>query len=242
LSGNVTTQQQLCEYMDDWISEVLTGQEPARSSGGAVAAASKERKDVRQDLTQADSDLLSETLNETLIAWICEFNGLEPCHVYRNIQEEEDTKTLAEADNLVKDLGFELDEASARAKYGEGWHKRSDPLQVPPVVASSQTPLIAPPAPATASFAEGSGGAKKADVVAALSESLDAAAAPQWQRVVDDLQVLVNEASDAKAMQASLLSAYAGLDTEDLTRLMAAAFVLAELKGMDAARTAGAHA
>ncbi|PZP59956.1 MAG: hypothetical protein DI604_31960, partial [Delftia acidovorans] len=72
LSGNVTTQQQLCEYMDDWISEVLTGQEPARSGGGALAAASKERQNVRQDLTQADSDLLSETLNETLIAWICE--------------------------------------------------------------------------------------------------------------------------------------------------------------------------
>ena len=45
LSGNVTTQQQLCQYMDDWIAEILTGQEPARSSGGAVAAASKERRE-----------------------------------------------------------------------------------------------------------------------------------------------------------------------------------------------------
>lgn len=238
LSGNVTTQQQLCEYMDDWISEVLTGQEPARASGGAVAAASKERKDVRQDLTQADSDLLSETLNETLVAWICEFNGLEPCHVYRNIQEEDDTKTQAEGDKLVSDMGFELDENSVRAKYGEGWRKRATPSVVPPVGAPTQP---VPGAPTTASFAEGSGSTTKTDAVAALTQSLDAAAAPQWQRVVDDLQVLVNEASDEKAMQAALLNAYAGLDTEDLTRLMAAAFALAELKGMDAARTAGAH-
>lgn len=129
LSGNVTTQQQLCQYMDDWIAEILTGQEPARSSGGAVAAASKERRDVRQDLTQADSDLLSDTLNSTFISWICELNGLEPCLVYRNIKEEEDTKAMAEADKIVSDMGFELDEPTVRARYGEGWHKK-----VPPVV------------------------------------------------------------------------------------------------------------
>lgn len=128
LSGNVTTQQQLCEYMDDWIAEILTGQEPARASGGAVASASKERRDVRQDLTQADSDLLSDTLNSTLIQWICELNGLEPCLVYRNIKEEEDTKALAEADKIVSEMGFELDEPTVRAKYGEGWHKKAPPV------------------------------------------------------------------------------------------------------------------
>ena len=127
LSGNVTTQQQLCEYMDDWISEVLTGQEPSRSGGGALAAASKERQNVRQDLTQADSDLLSETLNESLITWICEFNGFEPCHVYRQIKEEEDLKTQAEADKAVADMGYELDENTVRAKYGEGWRRKATP-------------------------------------------------------------------------------------------------------------------
>lgn len=131
LSGNVTTQQQLCEYMDDWIAEILTGQEPARASGGAVASASKERRDVRQDLTQADSDLLSDTLNSSLIRWICEFNGLEPCLVYRNIKEEEDTKAMAEADKIVSEMGFELDEATVIARYGEGWHKKA-PVDKPP--------------------------------------------------------------------------------------------------------------
>lgn len=134
LSGNMTTQQALCEYMDDWIAEILTGQEPARASGGAVASASKERRDVRQDLTQADSDLLSDTLNDSLIRWICEFNGLEPCLVYRNIKEEEDTKTMAEADKIVSDMGFELDEATVIAKYGEGWSKKNTAAQ-PPVPA-----------------------------------------------------------------------------------------------------------
>ena len=132
LSGNVTTQQALCEYMDDWISAVLMGQEARTKGGGALGAASKERQDVRQDLTQADSDLLSETLNETLLAWICEYNGLAPCHVYRQIKGEDDLKAQAEADKIVYDMGFELDEDSVRAKYGEGWSKRAvaEPSQI----------------------------------------------------------------------------------------------------------------
>ena len=56
---------------------------------------------MRQDLTQADSDLLSETLNTSLIQWICEYNGLADCHVYRQIKEEDDQKTQAEADKTV---------------------------------------------------------------------------------------------------------------------------------------------
>lgn len=158
LSGNVTTQQALCEYMDDWIAEVLTGTEPSRSGGGALAAASKERKDVRQDLTQADSDLLSETLNQTLLAWICEYNGLEPCHVYRQIKEEEDTKTQAEGDKLVADMGFELDENTVRAKYGEGWSKKAPPPAAPPPLGS-----IAPPADPAAPAAPAPGQAAPAN-------------------------------------------------------------------------------
>lgn len=151
--GNVTTQQALCEYMDDWIMAVLTGQEPSRSSGGALAAASKEREDVREDLTQADSDLLSETLNTTLLAWICELNGLAPCLVYRQIKQEDDVRNQAETDKVVSEMGFELDEATIRAKYGEGWHKKAPAPPPPsPLQPGNRTD---PEDPASAEFAEG---------------------------------------------------------------------------------------
>lgn len=126
LTGNVTTQQALCNYMDDWIAEVLTGQEPRQSGGGALAAAAEERQDVRQDLTQADSDLLSDTLNQTLIKWICEYNGLEPCMVYRAIKKDKDISAMTESDKTIYDMGFELDEDQAKARYGEGWSKRKE--------------------------------------------------------------------------------------------------------------------
>ncbi|GHT90052.1 hypothetical protein AGMMS49545_02280 [Betaproteobacteria bacterium] len=121
VGGNITTQEALIRAMDDYIAEVLLGQEPKSESGGALAAASKERAAVRLDLVQADSDLLSETLNRTLIAWLCEFNGLGPCTVYRQIKEEEDKKAESETDRNVSEMGFELSEEAVRAKYGEGW-------------------------------------------------------------------------------------------------------------------------
>lgn len=138
LSGNVTTQQALCEYMDDWIGAVLTGQEARASGGGALAAASKERADVRQDLTQADSDLLSETLNSTLLAWICELNDLVPCQVYRQIKAEDDLKAMAETDKVVSDMGFALSLDAVRAKYGEGWERKA-PAGEPDRVVNDRT-------------------------------------------------------------------------------------------------------
>lgn len=131
LTGSVTTQQALCEYMDDWIAEVILGQEPRKSGGGALAAASKERASVRLDLVQADSDLLSVTLNESLILWICELNGLATCQVSREISEEEDKKAESETDKNVTEMGFELSEEAVQEKYGQGWSKKVEAV-VPP--------------------------------------------------------------------------------------------------------------
>ncbi len=217
LSGNVTTQQQLVQAMDEWIAEVVTGQEPARSGGGALAAASKERSNVRQDLTQADSDLLSETLNESLIAWICEFNGLEPCHVYRQIKEEDDTKALADTDKVVSDMGFEMDEDTVRAKYGEGWSKKGAPAQ--PV--SGNPPSV----PVPSNFAEPDQAKPEPDALDALVDSVQA----EWQPVMDpwrqQLQDVLTTAASQGLTAAELLGRLPELlpelDTAKLTQTLA---------------------
>ena len=232
LSGNVTTQQALCEYMDDWIGAVLTGQEARSSGGGALAAASKERKDVRQDLTQADSDLLSETLNETLLAWICDYNGLEPCQVYRQIKEEEDTKVLAETDQIVANMGFELDEDTVRARYGEGWSKKAVPV-VPPAI--PKAPPVSPIDPASFAAPNDPG---TAPPTTETNEVL-ASTAPVWSSMVEQLQALVENAGDVAQMQQALVEAYGHLDSSELIKLMAAAMALAELKGMAAVQAEG---
>ena len=206
----MTTQQALCEYMDDWIAAVLTGQEARSAGGGALAAASKERQDVRQDLTQADSDLLSETLNETLLAWICEYNGLAPCHVYRQIKGEDDLKALAEADKLVYDMGFELDEDSVRAKYGEGWSKRAAPADKPifgPLPQLSPAPMPPIGQKATpASFAEAAPVPAQPDALDALIDAEQAQWRPAMDPLVDPIRALLADAAARGQSAAELLA------------------------------------
>ncbi|MDD5479685.1 DUF935 family protein [Rhodoferax sp.] len=131
LTGSITTQQSLCEYMDDWIMEVILGQSPRGKGGGALAAASNEREDVRVELSQADSDLLSETINSTLLKWFCEFNGLTPCRVYRVIKKDEDLKAASETAKNVASMGFKMSLEGVRAKYGEHWQEAPAPPPAP---------------------------------------------------------------------------------------------------------------
>jgi phage gp29-like protein len=204
LSGNVTTQEQLVRYMDEWIAEVLTGQEPAGKGGGALAAAAIERQNVRQDLTQADSDLLSETLNSTLIQWICEYNGFEPCQVYRQVKEEEDLKATAETDTLIHAMGYELDADTLRAKYGEGWTKRAAVVNSASVagLAGAAAPAAASPAESSAespaSFAEAP------NPRAASGDAMDDLVAQEladWQPLVEPLTQPLQRFLEAAAAQ-----------------------------------------
>ena len=132
LTGSISAHNDLCRYMDEWLDAVWLGKETSDGSGGAQAAAAKERSDIRLALTKGDADLLSGTLNETLLKWICEYNGWEPCHVYRQIKEETDIKVESETDKNVSEMGFELSEDGVRAKYGEYWSKKAAPEPAAP--------------------------------------------------------------------------------------------------------------
>lgn len=218
LTGSITTQQALCEYMDDWIMEILLGQSPRGKGGGAVAAASNEREDVRVELSQADSDLLSETLNSTLLAWFCDYNGLTPCGVYRVIKKPEDMKAASETDKNVASMGFKPTLEGVRAKYGEHWE---------------QAPAATPPAAQTSSFAEPGGTSRRLNPEQELTDTLMVDGKAPWQTMLEQLEALVGSADSLTQLQQSVTQAFGDLDASNLVKLMAAAMALAELKGME---------
>ena len=213
LTGSITTQQNLCEYMDDWIMEVILGQSPRGKGGGAMAAASNEREDVRAELSQADSDLLSETLNSTLLKWFCEFNGLTPCRVYRVIKKDSDLKAASETDVNVAGMGFKMTLAGVKAKYGEHWE--------------AATQVSAPAN--SAAFAEAT--PNTADPLKTQTDALLAAGAPTFDGWARQLEALVGQASSIADAQRLIVQAYGNLDSEQLVRVMAAGMALAELQG-----------
>lgn len=212
LTGSVTTQQGLCQYMDDWISGVLLGREARGDNGGALAAASEERQDVRQDLVQADSDLLSETLNSTLLKWICEYNGFEPCQVSRQIKKEKDTKQLAETDKIIHEMGFDLDEATVRQRYGDGWSKR-------PSGTSTGMPTLPPGG--RASFAEGHMVTGQNAIDAAIAAVDDDELADAMQGLFAPLLDAIENADTFEDAVAAAQAAYPSMDTSKLQALLA---------------------
>lgn len=220
LTGSISTQQTLCEYMDSWISEVVLSQEATQKTG-ATGAASNEREDVRLDLVQADADLLSDTLNSTLIAWFCEFNGLSPCQVFRMVKKAEDLKVASETDVNIASMGFKPTLEAIRTRYGEGWEDAPKPA---PVATPAQ-----PLASQAASFAEATIGPVDAQA-AVLAQAGDGVLA-QWMQ---QIRALVDAAESPTALRDALLQAYGDLPTDQLTEVMALAFAAAHLKGMDA--------
>lgn len=238
LTGSITTQQSLCEYMDDWIMEVILGQSPRGKGGGAVAAASNEREDVRVELSQADSDLLSETVNSTLLAWFCDYNGLSPCRVYRVIKKDEDLKAASETDKNVASMGFKPTLEAIKARYGEGWEDAPAPPPPPPPPA--EPPPGTPTAAALpgakvdakpASFAE-QASAPERNPVDALTQTLNQAGDRVLADWMQAIATMVSSAQTPQQLRDQLVQAYGDLPTEQLTEVMALAFAAAELAGM----------
>ncbi len=221
LTGSISTQKDLCAYMDNWISEVILSQEATQTTG-ATGAAANEREDVRLDLVQADSDLLSDTLNSTLIQWICEYNGLTPCMVSRDIKKAEDLKAASDTDVNVASLGFKPTLEYVRERYGDGWELAPAPLAAPVLPIATPT-----------SFAEGNP-AKPALPTDPILENINKAGdlvLSQWMQQISEM---VSAAPSIEALRDQLVNAYGNLPSDKLQELMALAFAAAELAGLDA--------
>ena len=241
-TGSITTQQNLCEYMDDWIMEVLLGQSPRGKGGGAMAAASNEREDVRLELSQADNDLLCETLNQTLIRWICEYNRLQPCLVGRVIKKDEDLKAASETDKNVASMGFKPTLEGVKARYGEHWEEAAAPAEPAAQPGQLPAPTKEPGAqqivkdrasddPGTAAepnFAEGTGWANR--IARLLGDGGDTVLADWMERI----RAMVDGADSPDQLRDRLLTAFEDLPAAELAEMMALAFAAAELAGMDA--------
>lgn len=218
LTGSISTQKDLCAYMDGWISEVILSQEASQKTG-ATASASNEREDVRLDLVQADADLLSDTLNNTLIKWFCEFNGLAPCQVSRVVKKPEDLKSASETDVNVASMGFKPTLEAIRAKYGEGWE---------------QAPATPPPAPkaATAQSASFSEAGAQPTTVDVLTQKMVHASETVLSDWMQHIASMVNAADTPAQLGDRLVQAYGDLPTDQLAEVMALAFSAAALAGM----------
>lgn len=218
--------ERLAMFCRSEVSIALTGtnQTTEASSNKASATAGLQ---VAHDLRDGDAEIVAGAINQ-LIRWVVDLNwGGAEAPVFSFWDQEAQDKLQAERDKSNYDAG---------ARYTNAYWMRAYGYQEGDLAAPQASPVIS--AQATGIHgAEGSPAFAEAGLPAvddALATQLaDAAAAP-----IGDLLAavgkMIEDATDMPSLQAALLNAYGGLDTEDLTRLMAAAFALAEQKGMAA--------
>lgn len=223
-SGSTKVYEGLTAWCDAQISEAVLGETLSTNIGDVGSkAASQTHNEVREELAKADADLLSDTLNGTLVRWIVDLNmpGAAAPAVWRNFEQEEDLNQRAERDGKVMALGFRPTLEYVLETYGPGWEE--DKGQA--TGGSGQTVAQ------NAAFAAAPGPGPAGDALDGLAETLDQAAAPAMDAMIDRIRELVDGAASLDDIAAGLLDLYAGMDPTALSEAIGAALMTADLAG-----------
>ncbi len=238
-SGSVDTYEKLARYMDEQISECVLGETMTTtgSSGGGGLGSNQAgvQNEVRIELSKADADLLSDTLNATLLRWMVDLNlpGAGYPTVGRIFKQADDLDKRSQVDERLHNMGYEPESVEQiNTTYGGKWRRVARP---------ANPPYTHPPYPPLSKGGGRSGGgfnlAESAPSTSAvptpdlMAEQLAADAAPVWERVLASVRKTVDNAESLESLRDDLLAAFGELPTQDLTAVMATAFAAADLAG-----------
>lgn len=216
--GGSAGYEQLIRYMDEQISYCVLGEAPgAKGSGGALASAAITRNEVRLELVQFDADMLSATLNKTLVKWIAEYNvpGARPPTVWRKIVEAEDIKLRAERDQILFNMGMRPDEIYQAENY-PGWTFTVPPKQIGK----------------TAEFSESQGLFQDQAALDSGIEGMDSANQDaQYKTVMKPVLDLIAQSADYAEVFDKLAETFPAMNTLQLEHALARAMFVAEVWG-----------
>ena len=136
-SGNATSYENLCKFMNAAISKVLLGQTLTTEIGSVGSlAASQTHEEVRGDYIKADADSLCAALNRQLVRWIVDYNfpGVTDYpKVWIRTDPEKDLKALAERDRtIIVDMGVPVAASYIYGAYGIPAPVEGERLITPP--------------------------------------------------------------------------------------------------------------
>ena len=231
-SGNAAYKD-LCRFMDEQASICVLGETLTTNIGTTGSRAASEVHDgVRCELADMDCDLLASTINETLVTWLCELNGIIAVPRFRWVSPE-DEKAKIDLDNSraeffskMKKNGYEPDnpEQHFEVMFGSKWRK-VDPAALPPFsdkkpknpFSFSQNDIITP-------------NDKADDIV----NQLEAFSTPAENAMVSHLKHLVDNTfkngGDLVDVRDQLIAQFGQIDVEPMSKIMGQALMLAELQ------------
>lgn len=223
--------QRLVDYFDRMASIAILGETLTTHIGdtGSKAAATV-HNEVREDICDADCDLLAEAHNDTLIRWMVEVNmpGAEPPQVWRRKPVEQDLKEQLAIDEGLARLGWEITDEHVRETYGEGYVRKPKPEpEAPPanLAAGAIEPDADPSTPAVELAAP------TPDAIDDLTDQALAIARTGAEDMVADARAAIFAAGSLEEASALLLAIAGGPRRQDLAGVIGEARSLASLTG-----------
>lgn len=227
----------LQDNMDEMIAKVVVGQSMTSEARGGQYK-SEMQHDVRQDLVKADSDLICESFNLTVVQWLTAWNfpSAQPPRVYRVVDEPEDLKQRADRDKVVAGMGFKPSLRYIQDTYGGDWVESAPPatnvtLDLPPGADTTSASGGDAAPGAAASFAEVVAAAEPADAASKMTEQLDRNLQPVMTRWIGVLRDLVEKASSLEELRDAVLNLQPDMGLDDYATVMAQALAAAHLAG-----------
>jgi phage gp29-like protein len=236
-TGSAELYERLLMFCRSEIAIALLGQNQTTEKDSTHASATA-GAGVSDDLRDADARLCEAALNQ-LARWIVDLNEGEgaPAPKVELYEQEEVDKAQAERDEILTKAGAKLTKSYFMRTYDLQETDIDDapmaPAPISPVGAaqtghSSTAPMAA--------FAEAL--SRGAAPVAAQTDVLAQAGSQAIGTMLAHIQRLASQSRDMAELQSDILDAFGNLGSDELAKVMAAAFALAELKGMDSAAEA----
>lgn len=230
----------MMDWADKSQSKSILGQTLSADTGkngGGSFALGKVHNEVRHDIRRGDARNVAATLTRDLVYPLVALNrpgidGLKRCPRFVfDLSEADDMKMFADSlPNLVK-IGVQVPVSWAQERLHIPLPKKGE------AVLAVAAPNVAPspkgvPAMALSAELPAAPAALADDPTGGIVDELAGAAAPGWMQMIDGVKALVDEAADLTTLQRDLVDKFGGAPHGELVALMAAAFALAELKGM----------
>ena len=214
----------------------LTSQADGKSSTNALGNVHNE---VRHDLMMSDGVQLGSTLTRDLVYALLALNqgGVAdrrrlPTFKFM-FDETEDLGVLGEALPKLVGIGMRIPSEWAHQRAGIPLAEEGAAiLQIPPTPPLTKGGSVAGEIPAASAALKGGLPGTIDNPTATLENSLVAATASHWDTMLATVKQRVDAAESLTTLQQALTAEYGNLSSDELVRVMAAGFALAELKGM----------
>lgn len=206
------------EIMDKAISKVIVGQTMTTDDGSSQAQA-KVHYDVRQDLIDADSDLICESYNDGPMKWSTELNfpGAGIPILSRKTTPDEDLDHKVERDVKLSGAGVKMTQEYVNETYGEGYIvDHSQPIQDMPEVNDSDF----------MEFAENFFPDQR-DLDEALDSMTDMELNDQMESIINPILDFAEKHGPDKTLK-QMSKVYEGMDDDDLIDQLTQVFFVAE--------------